>query len=280
MMNNILWNDQLIKREPIVDIEDRGYQFGDGVYEVVAIYNGKLFLLDEHIERLERSAQEIQLSLPCSMVELKQNLIELVERNELEDGVVYLQISRGVAERWHAYPEKGTAPVLIAYTKKEETMTKEEEQGAKAILTPDIRWLRCDIKTLNLLPNAMAKQKAVEAGAVEAILHRDDKVTEASSSNVFIVKDNKVYTHPANNLILNGITRQKVIELCSQLNIPVQTEAYSVQDLLEAEEVFVTATKLDIVPIIEVDEHSIGDGVPGEITKKIVNAFRQLRDRS
>src|SRR5699024_6153878 len=149
-----------------------------------------------------------------------------------------------------------------------------------AILTPDIRWLRCDIKTLNLLPNAMAKQKAVEAGAVEAILHRDDKVTEASSSNVFIVKDDKVYTHPANNLILNGITRQKVIELCSQLNIPVQTEAYSVQHLIEAEEVFVTATKLDIVPIIEVDEHSIGDGVPGEITKKIVNAFRQLRDRS
>src|SRR5699024_1279583 len=207
VMDMILWNNQLMKREPIVDIEDRGYQFGDGVYEVIAIYNGKLFLFDEHMERLERSAKEIQLTLPCSASELKQKVIELVDRNKLQDGVVYLQISRGVATRWHAYPDKETESVLVAYTIEEKTMTEEEDHGAKAILTPDIRWLRCDIKALNLLPNAMAKQKAIEAGAVEAILHREDNVTEASSSNVFIVKNNKVLTHPANNLILNGITR-------------------------------------------------------------------------
>lgn len=277
VMDMILWNDRLMKRAPIVDIEDRGYQFGDGVYEVIAIYNGKLFLFDEHMERLERSAKEIQLTLPCSASELKQKVIELVDRNKLQDGVVYLQISRGVATRWHAYPDKETESVLVAYTIEEKTMTEEEDHGAKAILTPDIRWLRCDIKTLNLLPNVMAKQKAVEAGAVEAILHREDKVTEASSSNVFIVKNNKVLTHPANNLILNGITRQKVIELCGELNLSVQTELYTVQDLLEADEVFITATKLDVVPIIEVDEHPIGEGIPGKITKKIVHAFRQLR---
>jgi len=277
VMDMILWNNQLMKREPIVDIEDRGYQFGDGVYEVIAIYNGKLFLFDEHMERLERSAKEIQLTLPCSASELKQKVIELVDRNKLQDGVVYLQISRGVATRWHAYPDKETESVLVAYTIEEKTMTEEEDHGAKAILTPDIRWLRCDIKTLNLLPNAMAKQKAIEAGAVEAILHREDNVTEASSSNVFIVKNNKVLTHPANNLILNGITRQKVIELCGELNLSVQTEIYTVQDLLEADEVFITATKLDVVPIIEVDDHPIGEGIPGRITKKIVHAFRQLR---
>ena len=277
VMDMILWNNQLMKREPIVDIEDRGYQFGDGVYEVIAIYNGKLFLFDEHMERLERSAKEIQLTLPCSASELKQKVIELVDRNKLQDGVVYLQISRGVATRWHAYPDKETESVLVAYTIEEKTMTEEEDHGAKAILTPDIRWLRCDIKTLNLLPNAMAKQKAIEAGAVEAILHREDNVTEASSSNVFIVKNNKVLTHPANNLILNGITRQKVIELCGELNLSVQTEVYTVQDLLEADEVFITATKLDVVPIIEVDDHPIGEGIPGRITKKIVHAFRQLR---
>src|SRR5690606_22421522 len=138
-----------------------GYQFGDGVYEVIGIYEGKFFMLEEHLDRLERSAKEIRLTLPLKKQQLAQRLKELVRLNQLDDGVVYLQVSRGTAERWHYFP-KSAKPNLVAYTRLESTMKKEEEEGAKAVLTEDIRWLRCDIKTLNLLPNVLAKQKAVE----------------------------------------------------------------------------------------------------------------------
>lgn len=273
-MRKILYNDSIITRKELIDIEDRGYQFGDGIYEVVGIYEGKLFMLDEHLERLNRNAKELQLSLPYSISSLKAKLIELVELNQLTEGVVYLQISRGVAERWHQFPSEDVIPIIVAYTKVEETLRKEENNGATAVLTEDIRWHRCDIKTLNLLPNVLAKQKAVENNAVEAILHRGDIVTEASASNVFIVKKDKIYTHPANNYILNGITRRKVLNLCKELNIKVHEETFTVNDLIEADEVFITATKLDIVPIITIDQHHIGTGDPGVVAKKIIEAFR------
>ncbi|WP_085991609.1 D-amino-acid transaminase [Oceanobacillus senegalensis] len=273
-MNKILINDSIMERKKMIDIEDRGYQFGDGIYEVIGVYQGKFFMLDEHLERLERSAREIQLSLPSSISEIKENLMELVQVNNLQEGVIYLQVSRGVAERWHYFPSSDTKPVLVAYTKLEETMREEEDNGATAVLTEDIRWLRCDIKTLNLLPNVLAKQKAVEHKAVEAIFYRGDVVTEASASNVFIVKNNEVLTHPANHYILNGITRRKVLSLCDDLNINLQEKAFTVKDLLEADEVFVTATKLDVVPIIKVDQQTIGTGSPGRTTKKILHAFR------
>jgi len=278
-MSKMLFNDSIVDRKPLVDVEDRGYQFGDGIYEVIGVYQGKLFLLDEHLERLVSSAEKLQLQLPYSIDKLRQNMIDLVAVNELNEGVVYLQISRGVAERWHQFPASDTLPVTVAYTKLEETMTEEENNGAKAVLTQDIRWLRCDIKTLNLLPNVLAKQKAIEAGAVESILHRGDIVTEASASNVFIVKEGTILTHPATNYILNGITRRKVLSLCDKLNIKVSEKTFTVHELLDAEEVFITATKLDIVPITMIDDHQIGDGVPGKTTKNILHGFRaSLKD--
>ncbi|EQB37006.1 MULTISPECIES: D-amino-acid transaminase [Virgibacillus] len=272
-MGKVLYNQQFVERSKLIDIEDRGYQFGDGIYEVIGVYDGAFFLLDEHLQRLKRSAKEIQLSLPYELTELKEKLVELVSLNELTDGVVYLQITRGEAERWHHFPRESVTPILIAYTKIEETLDEASKNGASAVLTEDIRWLRCDIKTLNLLPNVIAKQKAVENNAVEAILHRGDVITEASASNVFMVKDGKVFTHPANNYILNGITRQKVLELCDKLQITVQEEAFTIHDLLAADELFITATKLDIVPIIQVDNQPIGSEIPGETTKKIIQAF-------
>jgi len=277
-MNKMLYNDQIIDRKTLIDIEDRGYQFGDGIYEVIGVYQGKLFMLDEHMERLERSAEKIQLNLPYSIQKLKQKIIELVQINKLYEGVVYLQISRGIAERWHYFPSSDTPPVTVAYTKLEESMTEEENNGAKAVLTQDIRWLRCDIKTLNLLPNVLAKQKAMEAGAVEAILHRGDIVTEASSSNVFIVKDGTVLTHPATNYILNGITRKKVLAICEELNVNAEEKTFTVHELLEADEVFITATKLDIVPVTTVDDQQIGNGSPGVVTRKVLHAFRSSLD--
>src|SRR5690625_364797 len=273
-MSNMLVNDQIVARDNIVNIEDRGYQFGDGVYEVIGVYEGKPFMMDEHMERLRRSAREIQLALPYATGKLQKKLEELVAVNKLDEGIIYLQVSRGTASREHFFPDADVSPVTIAYTREEERMTATEEQGATAVLTEDIRWLRCDIKTLNLLPNVLAKQKAVENNAIEAILHRGETVTEASASNVFIVKDGELFTHPADNYILSGITRKKIIQLCETLGIKVNEETFTVDDMLAADEVFITATKLDVVPILKIDNHPIGTGSPGETTLKLLQAFR------
>ncbi|KKE80186.1 D-amino-acid transaminase [Oceanobacillus caeni] len=273
-MSKMLWNGSIIDRDSLIDIEDRGYQFGDGIYEVIGVYDGNFFMLEEHLERLERSAKEIKLTLPLHSNDLIKKLKQLIEVNQLKEGIVYLQVTRGTAERGHHFPSNNTTPNLVAYTKLEETMKKEEDNGGIAVLTEDIRWLRCDIKTLNLLPNVLAKQKAVEHQAVEAIFYRGDIITEASSSNVFIVKDGEVYTHPANHYILNGITRRKVISICKDLQIKVNEETFTVQDLFSADEVFVTATKLDVVPILKVDDKIIGTGSPGKVATEIIRAFR------
>ncbi|SFB39139.1 D-alanine transaminase [Lentibacillus halodurans] len=275
-MNKILYKDQIMERTNIVDIEDRGYQFGDGIYEVIGVYDGEPLMMDEHMERLARSARELKLPLPASISELKNKLMQLVEANGLEEGIIYMQVSRGTAPRFHEFPDPKTPAVTIAYTREEARESDVEVRGASAVLAEDIRWLRCDIKTLNLLPNVMAKQKAVENNAVEAILHRGDIVTEASASNVFIVKDGELYTHPANHYILNGITRRKIIDLCGALHLTVHEESFTVDELLNADEVFVSATKLDIIPILKIGGDTIGSGDPGEITGKIVQAFRSL----
>src|SRR5699024_2997616 len=274
-LNKMLFQGEIMDRKTSVDIEDRGYQFGDGIYEVIGVYNRMPMLMDEHLERLQRSAQEIQLKLPVSVAKLKSNLLELISLNDLQEGIIYLQVSRGVASRWHEFPSEDVPPVWLAYTREEKPMTYIEDHGATAVLTEDIRWLRCDIKTLNLLPNVVAKQKAVENDAFEAILHRGKTVTEASSSNVFIVKNGEIFTHPANNYILNGITRQRVLQLTEKLHVPVREQPFTVSDLLNADEVFVTATKLDIIPIIQVDNQMIGKGKPGVITRQIIGQFRQ-----
>ena len=256
-MGKVLLNGEITDRETCIDIEDRGYQFGDGIYEVVGIYGGKLFLMDEHLERLQRSARELSIELPFTMERLKADLYKIAETNQVKEGLLYLQISRGVAARTHELPIEKTEPVVVAYTKTLGDLTALQDKGATAILHEDIRWLRCDIKTLNLLPNTMAKQKAVEQHATEAILHRGEIVTEASSSNVFIVKEGTVYTHLANHYILNGITRQKVIQLLGELKIEVKEEYFTITKLLRLMRFFITATKLDVVPINAVDGHQI-----------------------
>lgn len=274
-MNKILFNGIISDDQPIINMEDRGYQFGDGIYEVVGVYHSKLYLLDEHMNRLVQSAEKLNIELPFSIEEMKTQLLELVHLNKLSEGIVYLQVSRGVAPRTHELPTTPITPVVLAYTKTLDDLTELQDNGSTAILQEDIRWLRCDIKSLNLLPNTMAKQKAVEHSAVEAILHRGNIVTEASSSNVCIVKDGEIFTHPANNYILNGITRQRAIELCKHLDIPVHEKAFTVEQLFEADEVFITATKLDVVAINEIDGHTIGTGKPGAISRQLLKAFRE-----
>src|SRR5699024_6903527 len=204
--------------------------------------------------------------LPVSVAKLKSNLLELISLNDLQEGIIYLQVSRGVASRWHEFPSEDVPPVWLAYTREEKPMTYIEDHGATAVLTEDIRWLRCDIKTLNLLPNVLAKQKAVEHDAFEAILHRGKTVTEASSSNVFIVKNGEIITHPANNYILNGITRQRVLQLTEKLPVQLMEHAVTVSNSLNVDEVYVTATKLVIIPIIQFDNQMIGKGKRGVST--------------
>lgn len=211
-MKKVLVDGQLIDREEAsVDIEDRGYQFGDGIYEVIRVYNGQIFTADEHLNRLYSSAEKIQLHIPFQKEELMNLINLLVSENEVEDGSVYMQVTRGAARRNHVFPGEEIQPVLTAYTNEVPRPDLALEDGVHAITAEDIRWLRCDIKSLNLLPNLLAKQEALEKGCQEAILHRDGVVTEGSSSNVFIVKDGVIQTHPATNLILNGITDRKSV---------------------------------------------------------------------
>jgi D-alanine transaminase len=270
----MLYQNRIMERKNIIDVEDRGYQFGDGIYEVIGVYHGEPFMLDAHLERLKRSAREIRLALPYSVHEIKSRLLELVGKNRLHEGIIYMQISRGIASREHAFPAKDVSSVLVAYTREEAPLTKLENEGAAAVLTEDIRWLRCDIKTLNLLPNTLAKQEAVENNAAEAIMHRGEIVTEGSASNVFIVKNGELHTHPADNYILNGITRRKILQICEAEGITAVEQTFTIRELLEADEVFISATKLDIIPILKVDDNVIGTGRPGELTKRLLHTFR------
>jgi D-alanine transaminase len=179
-----------------------------------------------------------------------------------------MQFTRGASPRNHAFPHN-VAPTFVAYTRKVERPVSSMQEGVKAIFFEDIRWLRCDIKSLNLLGNLLAKQKAVEAGCFETIQHRGDIVTEGSSSNVAIVKNGTVITHPANNLILNGITRQKVKQVCEQNQIPFEEKEFTVEEVLQADEVFLSGTTVEVTPIVEVEEKKISGGIPGEVTKKL-----------
>ncbi|MFT8871239.1 MAG: D-amino-acid transaminase [Sporolactobacillus sp.] len=279
-MTYILYQDRLLPREQgLVDMEDRGYQFGDGIYEAIRFYNGHLFLLDGHLRRLERSARELRLNLPFSRENLTKNLNELIKKNDISDGIVYFQITRGASPRQHYFPE-GVQSVLTGSVK---AMPREDDdvriKGIATVLAEDIRWLRCDIKTLNLLGNVLAKQKAHESGAEEAILHRDETVTEGSSCNVFIVKNGELVTHAANSFILNGITRQFVFELAAKCGIPIIERDYTVNELLEADEAFITSTGHDVTAITSIDGRVIGNGLAGDVTKQLIAAFSKEIER-
>ena len=272
----ILFQDRLMEREgAVVDIEDRGYQFGDGVYEVIRVYNGQFFGFKEHLERLVRSTAEIRMELPMPIEKIEQMLTELVKVNGLKTGIVYLQVTRGAATRTHHFPQQIKA-VLTAYTREMERPLDQIKKGIHTVLTDDIRWLRCDIKSLNLLPNVLAKQEAKDKHCAEAIFHRGDTVTEGSSSNVLIVNGRELQTHPADNLILNGITKRKVFELAEEIGIRVKERTFTVDELLSADEVFITSTTSEISPVVQIDDTIIGDGKPGTITRQLQDAFERL----
>ncbi|WP_459501876.1 D-amino-acid transaminase [Bacillus sp. C1] len=274
----ILWNDQIIdtnKTTPYIQLEERGLQFGDGVYEVIRIYKGNFHLLDPHLTRLYRSMDEIELTLPFSKAELITLLYKLLENNAFqEDGIIYLQISRGVQHRAHTFSFDLT-PTIYAYISKKERPALWIEYGIRAISEPDTRFLRCDIKSLNLLPNVLAATKAERKGCKEALLVRNGIVTEGSHSNFFFVKNGIIYTHPANHLILNGIVRQYILSLVNKLHLTVQEGLFSVRDVYQADECFFTGTTVEILPMTHLDGTAIQNGQVGQITKLLQKAFSQ-----
>lgn len=269
-----LWNDQIVEEGSItVSPEDRGYQFGDGIYEVVKVYNGQMFTAQEHIDRFYASADKIRLVIPYTKDVLHKLLHDLIEANKLENGHVYFQITRGTVSRNHVFPDASVPAVLTGNVKVGERSIENFQNGVKATFVEDIRWLRCDIKSLNLLGAVLAKQEASEKGCYEAILHRGDTVTECSSANVYGIKDGKLYTHPANNFILNGITRQVILKCAAEIGLPVVEEAMTKEELLNMDEVIVSSVSSEVTPVIDVDGHAIGTGAVGEWTRKLQVAF-------
>jgi D-alanine transaminase len=268
-------NGEFVERSNAkVDVEDRGYQFGDGIYEVIRVYNGKMFTEKEHLQRFFRSAESIGLKLASTIEQLTEMLKKLIEKNNLRLGTIYMQATRGVAPRAHAFPPANTAPSLVAYTKELERPHEKLLKGVKALLVEDIRWLRCDIKSLNLLGNILAKQKASENGCYEAIQSRGQEVTEGSSSNVFMVKNGVIITHASDQLILKGITKEVILNICVKNGIPVEERTFTLEELKEAEEVFLSSTTSEVMPVVEINGNQVNGGVPGAITKKLQVLFK------
>lgn len=275
----VLWNGKLVSKEQVtISIDDRGYYFGDGVYEVFRIYDGRLFEKTAHLERLKRSAAEIRLTLPWSLEELDGQVKQLMSASDVTEGTLYLQVTRGEAVRAHPFPANAD-PVTVAYCKPAGRPVESMQDGIDAVTVEDIRWHRCDIKSLNLLPNTMAKQSALDAGAAEAILHRSGRVTECSASNFMMVKNGAIYTHPANNWILHGVTRSFVLGLADRLGIEVVEQPFDLAELRTAEEAFITGTTVEVTPIVLIDGSPVLSGQPGPITRRLQQAFAEAIGR-
>lgn len=270
----VYFNDKHIPYDEVkISPFDRAFLFSDGVYEALRTYNGKLFRLGDHLERLQYSLQ--QLEIPFNDFNLIETICtKLADINKIKtDYSVYLQISRGVSfPRTHNY-ENNLTPNVFAFVKPIKDNSKEISTGVKVILEKDLRWLRCDIKSTSLLPAVMANQNAIRNNAYEAILFRDDFITEGSHTSFFAVKDKKIFTVPLSNHILNGITRKVVLELCRENKIDICEEHINVNELKDFDEFFITGTMTEITPVVQIDYWNVRDGKPGGITSKIQILF-------
>lgn len=263
-----------------VHVEDRGYQFADGIYEVIAVVGGRLVDGEPHLDRFERSLRELAIAMPMARGPLRVVIDETVRRNGVRDGIVYLQVTRGVAPRNHPFPA-GARPAMVAtarrmdFPRDPETLT-----GAKAITIPDIRWARRDIKSISLLPNVLAKQQAIEAGAYEAWMVDDDGyVTEGSSTNAWILdREGRVVTRPTSDDILGGITRQTLIRLARADGIEVVERPFTVAEARSAREAFFTSTTHFLKPVTQIDDCVIGNGEPGETSRRLFGLYLAYAD--
>lgn len=269
-----------------VHIEDRGYQFADGVYEVVPVASGLPIDESPHLDRLERSLAELEIAMPMSRRALELVSRELLRRNGVINGLIYIQVTRGVAARNHAFPAQAR-PALVMTSKRMDFGEQSKfKNGVGVITVPDQRWARRDIKTVNLLPNCLAKQEAAEAGAYEALqVDGDGNVTEGTSSNAWIVeRTGKLVTRHLSSDILHGVTRRTILAIAAEEGVDFEERPFSVDELLEASEAFVTSATSFVTPVVRVDGKMVGDGAPGPLTLRLLAWYRDyiagLRDRA
>ncbi len=260
-----------------ISVLDRGFIFGDAIYELIPVYHSKAFCLKAHIKRLYRSLDQVDIHNPHNEQQWGDIIQQLIDQSGLQQLSVYLQVSRGVAARDHAYPAN-TPPTVFGMTNPWPSASEDMyTHGLNAVTVEDMRWDRCDIKVTSLLANVMKKQYAVEQQAHEAILVRDGYVLEGSATNVFIVKDGQVKTAPKDNLILPGITRDVVVEILQDLALPLIEQAATIQELKQADEIWITSSTKECVPVTRVDNQSVGSGQPGTMWKQVFTAFQQRK---
>lgn len=275
----VYFNGEFVDKDDVsISPDDRGFVFGDGVYEVLRANDGQFFRPDDHFRRLRRSLHHVRID-GVDVEGLRQVFSSLLARNDLETGhaKVYLQITRGAAPRQHAFPDESVEPTVYARANALEPPVEKWTDGVSVILEPDQRWARCDIKSLNYLPNVLANQAAQEAGAYEALLVRDGFVTEGSHSTVAAVVDGTVHMHPFSNYTLPSVTRKVVLELCDELDRPVDQSPVAADALPDADELFLMGTTTGVMPIVQVDDWAVGDGTPGPVTRELQDAFPDLK---
>jgi D-alanine transaminase len=262
--------------EAKVSVLDRGFIFGDGIYEVIPVYGGHLFRLPHHLQRLDQSLDAILLTNPLTHSQWHTVLQELVSRNSGADQSLYLQLTRGVAERDHRFPAN-TPPTVFAMSTPVEITHGQLAPKSHAITVEDIRWKLCHIKAITLLPNILLRQQALEAGADEAIMLRDGEVTEGTASNIFVVQDGIVTTPPKGQHLLPGITRDLVVELCQRHHIPCREQAIDEATLRQADELWLTSSTREIIPVIELDGQPIANGRPGPIWEQMSRHYQAYK---
>lgn len=270
----VYFNDTFLpKSEVRISPDDRGFLLADGIYEVVRVYDGRPFEEELHLQRLARSLAALRIEgvEPSSFAGIT---AKLLEANALSDASIYIQVTRGVAPRQHAFPPAGTPATVYATAYAPRIRPENWETGVEAILAPDNRWARCDVKTIALAPNVQASQRAHEAGAEEAIFVRDGAITEGSHTNVCGVLDGVLRTYPRSNYILPGITREVVLELARELGIPTVEEPIFHHELERVDELMILGTSTEVMPIVRLDGRTIGSGEPGPVTRRLQRAFR------
>ena len=265
------------ENEAKVSIMDRGYLFADGVYEVSAVINGKMVDNDRHLQRLERSLGELDMKSPLPVDEIEKIQIELIERNGLQEGIIYLQITRGVAERDFLWPED-ISPILTMFTQEKKLLQPPlAGKGASIITVPDIRWQRRDIKSVALLAQAMAKHAARKAGADDAWMVDNGYVTEGTSTNAFIVTmDGTLVTRNLTNKILHGVTRRAVLRLAEEAQLPIEERPFKPEEAYDAVEAFATGSSFFVLPVVEIDGHVLSNRVPGPLTNRLRELYIEI----
>jgi D-alanine transaminase len=263
--------------EAKISVLDRGFIYGDGIYDVVPIYNKKAFRITEHLARLLRSMATIGIQNPHTEAQWRQLIAQVVDANGLNDQVVYIQVTRGVAKRAHAFPKEVTPTVFIMTNPLVLPSEKTRSEGVASVTMDDRRWLNCQIKSTSLLGNVLAAEHAVQEGVLEVIQFRDDYLTEGSSSNIWVVKDSKLMAPPKDNLILEGIRYGLLEELCIAAGIPFTSRKITREEVFSADEVLMTSASKEILPIVKIDDQPVGSGKPGPVFQRLYAGYQAAK---